>query len=70
MANNKNKMEKPSRDRINLSELYEVKDWSKKFSVNTKDIGRAVTEVWNNFKDFERYIYEKQKLNKQKLNKI
>ena len=70
MANNKNKMEKPSRDRINLSELYEVKDWSKKFSVNTKDIGRAVTEVWNNFKDFERYICEKQKLNKQKLNKI
>ena len=67
MANNKNKMEKPSRDRINLSELYEVKDWSKIFSVNTKDLGRAVTEVWNNFKDFERYIGEKQKLNKQKL---
>jgi hypothetical protein len=55
MANNKNKMEKPSRDRINLSELYEVKDWSRKFSVNTKDIRRAVAEVWNNFMDFEKY---------------
>jgi hypothetical protein len=55
MANDKNNMEKPGRDRINLSELYEVQDWSKKFSVNTKDIRRAVTEVWNNFKDFELY---------------
>jgi hypothetical protein len=55
MANDKNNMEKPRRDRINLSELYEVQDWSKKFSVNTKDIRHAVTEVWNNFKDFELY---------------
>lgn len=55
MANNKNNIKKPSRDRINLSELYEVQDWSKKFSVNTKDLRRAVTEVWNNFRDFELY---------------
>jgi hypothetical protein len=32
-----------------------VQDWSKKFSVNTKDIRHAVTEVWNNFMDFELY---------------
>jgi hypothetical protein len=55
MANDKNNIEKPGRDRINLSELYEVQDWSKKFSVNTKDLRRAVAEVWNNFKDFELY---------------
>jgi hypothetical protein len=55
MAIDKNNIEKPLRDRINLSELYEVQDWSKKFSVNTKDLRRAVTEVWNNFKDFELY---------------
>ncbi|MEO8762957.1 MAG: DUF3606 domain-containing protein [Ginsengibacter sp.] len=59
MAVNKNNIKnkanilKPSRDRINLSELYEVKDWSKKFSINTKDIRRAVAEVWNNARDFE-----------------
>jgi hypothetical protein len=60
MANDKNNMEKPRRDRINLSELYEVQDWSKKFSVNTKDLRRAVTEVWNNFKDFEVYSQKRQ----------
>lgn len=48
-------MEKPSRDRINLSELYEIQDWSKKFRVNTKDLTRAVTEAWNNAMDFELY---------------
>jgi len=53
MATNKNDAAKPSRDRINLSELYEVKDWSKKFSINAKDIRRAVSEVWNNARDFE-----------------
>jgi Protein of unknown function (DUF3606) len=46
---------KPRRDKINLSELYEIQDWSKKFRVNTKDIRRAVTEVWNNAMDFELY---------------
>lgn len=54
-------MEKPTRDRINLSELYEVQDWSKKFRVNTKDITRAVTEAWNNAMDFELY-WKKRKL--------
>ena len=53
MAIKKSNSSKPSRDRINLSELYEVKDWSKKFSINAKDIRRAVTEVWNNALDFE-----------------
>ena len=60
MAIDKNNIEKPGRDRINLSELYEVQDWSKKFSVNTKDLRRAVTEVWNNFKDFELYSKKRQ----------
>jgi Protein of unknown function (DUF3606) len=53
MTENKKAIEKPKRDKINLSELYEVQDWSKKFSVNTKDIKRAVTELWNNALDFE-----------------
>ena len=55
MANNENDIEKPKRDKINLSELYEIQDWSKKFRINTKDIRRAVTEVWNNARDFELY---------------
>jgi hypothetical protein len=51
-----NNIEKPNRDKINLSELYEVQDWSKKFCINTKDIRRAITEVWNNGRAFEIYV--------------
>jgi Protein of unknown function (DUF3606) len=58
MADNNHK-EKLRRDRINLSELYEVQDWSRKFCVNTKDIMRAVREVWNNGREFE--LYPKQR---------
>jgi Protein of unknown function (DUF3606) len=50
-----NNIGKPRRDRINLSELYEVQDWSRKFRVNTKDIMCAVREVWNNGREFELY---------------
>ena len=56
MTNQNTEIAKPKRDKINLSELYEVQDWSKKFRVNTKDISRAVTELWNNCKDFEQFL--------------
>ena len=51
MATRKTNKAKPTRDRITG-----VKDWSKKFAVSTEDLRRAVNEVWNNGRDFERFL--------------
>ena len=62
MANNKNKLSKPVKDKINLSELYEIKDWSKRFTVHGDELRRAVREVWNNYKDYEQ-LFQRRKGN-------
>ena len=35
MSDNKKQVGKPDRDRISVSEKYEVEDWSKKFGVTS-----------------------------------
>lgn len=44
------------RDRISLSEDYEVQDWSKKFGVTTEQLKKAVKQVGSNAKDVEAYL--------------
>ena len=56
MADNKNQVGKQDRDRINLSEEYEVRDWSKKFNVTAEELKQAVKKVGNMAKDVESYL--------------
>ena len=59
MADNKKEIGKADRDRISLSEDYEVQDWSKKFNVTPEKLKRAVKEVGNNAKDVEKFLSRK-----------
>ena len=35
----------PDRDRINVNEDYELRDWSKKFGVSPEELKQAVQQV-------------------------
>lgn len=41
----KSKVGKPDRDRINVNEDYELRDWSKKFGVSAEELKKAVQKV-------------------------
>jgi hypothetical protein len=45
MADDKAKTGKPDRDRINLGEEYEVRDWSKRLGVSEGELRAAVRKV-------------------------
>ena len=45
MSDDKTQTGKADRDRINLSEDYEVRDWSKKFGVSEDQLRKAVAKV-------------------------
>lgn len=45
MADDKTKTGKPDRDRINVHEEYEVRDWAKKFGVSHERLKAAVDRV-------------------------
>ena len=36
---------RPDRDRINVNEDYELRDWAKKFGVSPEELRRAVQQV-------------------------
>ena len=59
MSDNKKTIGNPDRLRINLSEDYEVQDWSKKFGVSAEELRKAVQAVGNNAKDVEKFINSK-----------
>lgn len=56
MLDDKKNTSKADRDRISLSEEYEVRDWSKKFNVSADELRRAVKEVGNMAKDVEEFL--------------
>ena len=56
MPDDKNKVGKADRDRISLSEDYEVRDWSEKFGVSAEKLRRAVKEVGNGAKEVEAFL--------------
>lgn len=45
MADDLSKRGAPDRDRINLNEQYEVRDWAKKFGVSEDKLRQAVAVV-------------------------
>ena len=53
MADDKTKAGKADRDRINVHEDYELRDWSKKFNVTPEQLKAAVKKVGVMAKDVE-----------------
>jgi hypothetical protein len=45
MADDKTQTGNPDRQRINLSQDYEVRDWSRKFGVSEQELRAAVAAV-------------------------
>lgn len=45
MADNKSKVGKPDRSRINVDEEYELKDWSEKFAISPTMLKQIVGKV-------------------------
>jgi len=45
MADDMSKPGRPDRDRINVNEDYELRDWSEKFGVSPEELKRAVAKV-------------------------
>jgi len=56
MSDNKNRVGNPDRQRISLSQDYEVQDWSKKFGVTPDELRKAVNQVGNNADDVEKFL--------------
>jgi hypothetical protein len=59
MSDNKNNVGKQDRDRISLSDDYEVRDWSEKFGVTPEALRQAVKNVGNMATDVESYLKKK-----------
>lgn len=47
MADNKNHTGSPDRDRIGLSEDYEIRDWTESLGVSEERLRQAVSAVGN-----------------------
>lgn len=45
MADDKSKPGSPDRDRINVNEEYELRDWSKSLGVSPDELKKAVAQV-------------------------
>lgn len=56
MTDDKTKTGSPDRERISLSEDYEVRDWSEKFGVSEERLRAAVEKVGNMADDVEREL--------------
>ncbi len=56
MSDNKTKVGKADRDRINPDEEYELQDWAKHFGVSKETIKQAVQQVGPLVKDVEKAL--------------
>lgn len=56
MSDDKTKAGGQDRTRINTSEDYEVRDWSKKLGVSAEQLKAAVKAVGSNAKDVEAHL--------------
>jgi Protein of unknown function (DUF3606) len=59
MADDKTKVGGQDRTRINVSEAYEVQDWSKTFGVSEDDLRKAVAEVGDKADDVRDFLGKK-----------
>ena len=62
MSDDKNKVGNPDRQRISLSEEYEVQDWAKKFGVSKEELQKAVQKIGSDAKEVEAYLKQSGKL--------
>src|ERR1043165_1017992 len=56
MSDDKTKTGSPDRDRINIHEDYEKRDWAKKFGVSEERLEQAVKKVGTNAKDVQKEL--------------
>ena len=56
MSDDKSKPGGQDRARINVSEPYEVRDWSKKFGVSEDELKAAVNRVGDRASAVEKYL--------------
>lgn len=56
MADDKSKTGGQDRDRINVNEDYELRDWSKKFGVTPDELKEAVKKVGPMASDVEKEL--------------
>jgi hypothetical protein len=56
MADNKSNVGSPDRDRINMSEDYEVRDWTKSLGVNRERLQEAVDAVGSSADKVREYL--------------
>ncbi|UQV19641.1 DUF3606 domain-containing protein [Brevundimonas albigilva] len=59
MSDDKSQTGNPDRQRVSLSEDYEVQDWSKRFGVTADQLRAAVDAVGNQAEDIEKYLSRK-----------
>jgi hypothetical protein len=56
MSDNKGNVGSPDRDRINMSEDYEVQDWTKSLGVSKERLQEAVNAVGNSADAVRAYL--------------
>jgi hypothetical protein len=59
MSDDKSKSQGKDRQRINVNQDYELRDWSKKFGVTPEELKRAVAKVGDRATDVERELKAK-----------
>lgn len=56
MSDDSSKVGKQDRDRINVNEDYELRDWSRKFGVSSDELKSAVEKVGPMAKDVKQHL--------------
>jgi hypothetical protein len=56
MSDDKNSTGSPDRDRISLSEEYEIRDWTKSLGVTEDELREAVDAVGNSADKVRQYL--------------
>ena len=59
MADDRSKIGKPDRDRINMKEDYEVNHWKKALDVSGQQLAGAVRAVGPMVKDVKKYLKDR-----------
>jgi hypothetical protein len=59
MSDDTSKSQGQDRQRINVNQDYELRDWSKKFGVTPEELKRAVAKVGDRASDVERELKSK-----------
>ena len=59
MSDDKTKVGGQDRTRINMNEDYEVRDWSRKFSVTPDELKAAVKAVGSGAKEVEEHLKQR-----------